>query len=638
MSTQKVAAELATEQTQLLTRKATALRIDSVRATTAAGSGHPTSCASAAEIVSTLFFGVMRFDPRNPQADQNDVFLLSKGHAAPLLYAAWAEAGAFPRERLWTLRKFGSELEGHPNPRLPFVPVATGSLGQGLSAAAGIALNAKNFEQTGQRVYVLLGDGEVAEGSVWEAAAWAAHHQLDNLCATVDVNGLGQSQPTMLRHNMDAHVARWSAFGWNVAVVDGHSPAQLLGAYRNALKTRGRPTVVLARTIKGKGLPGIEGDEHWHGRALDPNRAEKVIAELTRLKGDSLVEWEPSIRIEGRGAEPSHAPQTRPEDFAPAYQPRIEVVSTREAFGCALAAIGARNNSIVVVDGDVKNSTWTGEFEKVAPQRFLQGYIAEQNMVGVAMGLAARRKVPFVATFACFLTRAFDFLRMAAISGLNIKVVGTHAGVSIGEDGPSQMGLEDLAMMCAEPGFTVLYPSDANSAWRATVLIAGHQGPCYLRLGRPAVPVLYAALETFAIGQCKVLRKSDADRALIVAAGVTVFEALAAYDQLKQEDIPVRVIDLFSIHPIDAKELKASARAAGGIVVTVEDHYCHGGLGDAVLSALSEERLSIRKMAVTEVSRSGNSNELLDEAGISASHIADAVRTAIARPQTGDSR
>lgn len=638
MSTQKVAAELATEQTQLLSRKAAALRIDSVRATTAAGSGHPTSCASAAEIVSTLFFGVMRFDPGNPQAEQNDVFILSKGQAAPLLYAAWAEAGAFPRERLWTLRKFGSDLEGHPTPRLPFVPVATGSHGLGLSAAAGLAIDARNFEQTGQRIYVLLGDGEAAEGSVWEAAAWAAHHQLDNLCVTVDVNGLGQSQPTMLRHNMEAHVARWSAFGWNVAVVDGHSPSQLLGAYRSALRTRGRPTVVLARTIKGKGLPGIEGDEHWHGRALDPNRSEKVIAELTRLMGDSLVEWEPSIRIEGRGAELPHNPAMRIEEFPPSYQPRIDVVSTCEAFGSALTALGARNESIIVMDGDVKNWTCTGEFEKVAPQRFLQGYMAEQNMVGVAMGLAARRKVPFVATFACFLTRAFDFLRMAAISGLNVKIAGTHAGVSIGEDGPSQMGLEDLAMLCAEPGFTILYPSDANSAWRATLLMAAHRGPCYLRLGRPAVPVLYPDSETFAIGQCKVLRKSDADRALIVAAGVTVFEALAAYDQLKQEGIAIRVIDLFSIRPIDAAELKASARAAGGIVITVEDHYSHGGLGDAVLSALAQERLSIRKLAVTEVSRSGSSRELLAEAGISAAHIAGAVRSALSESQSGGGR
>ncbi|MGC4051085.1 MAG: transketolase [Paludibaculum sp.] len=483
MSTQKVAAELATEQTQLLARKAAALRIDSVRATTAAGSGHPTSCASAAEIVSTLFFAVMRFDPKNPQAEQNDMFILSKGHAAPLLYAAWAEAGAFPRERLWTLRKFGSELEGHPTPRLPFVPVATGSLGQGLSAAAGIALSAKNLEQTGQRVYVLMGDGEAAEGSVWEAAAWAAHHQLDNLCVTVDVNGLGQSQHTMLRHNMDAHVARWSAFGWNVAVVDGHSPSQLLAAYRSALKTRGRPTAALARTIKGKGLPGIEGDEHWHGRALDAGRAEKVIAELTRLMGDSLMEWEPSIRIEGHGAEIPRMPHIRVDDVAPSYQPKLDAAATREGFGSALAEIGARNKAIVVVDGDVKNSTYSEEFEKVAAARFLQGYIAEQNMVGVAMGLAARRKVPFVATFACFLTRAYDFIRMAAISKLNIKIAGTHAGVSIGEDGPSQMGLEDLAMMCAEPGFTVLYPADATSAWRATALAAAHPGPAICAWG-----------------------------------------------------------------------------------------------------------------------------------------------------------
>ncbi|QOY87397.1 transketolase [Paludibaculum fermentans] len=629
MSTEKVAAESTSEQIHLLIRKAAALRIDSVRATTAAGSGHPTSCASAAEIVSTLFFAVMRFDPKNPQAEQNDVFILSKGHAAPLLYAAWAEAGAFPRERLWTLRKFGSELEGHPTPRLPFVPVATGSLGQGLPAAAGIAYNAKHLEQTGQRIYVLLGDGEAAEGSVWEAAAWSAFHQLDNLCVTVDVNCLGQSQPTMLRHNMDAHAARWSAFGWHVAVVDGHSPSQLLGAYRAALKTRGRPTVVLARTIKGKGLPGIEGDEHWHGRALDSARAEKVIHELTRQMGDSLAEWEPSIRIEAQATVPPPVRTLRPDVYTPPYDPRLDSVSTRQGFGSALAAIGARNKAIVVVDGDVKNSTYTEEFEKLAQLRFLQGYIAEQNMVGIAMGLAARRKVPFVATFACFLTRAFDFIRMAAISGLNIKIVGTHAGVSIGEDGPSQMGLEDLAMMCAEPGFTVLYPSDATSAWRATALIAAHDGPCYLRLGRPAVPVLYGEQEPFAIGRCKVLRKSDQDRALIVAAGITVFEALAAYEQLQAEGLIVRVIDLFSIHPIDGEELVASARDSGGIVVTVEDHYRHGGLGDAVLSALARHEMRVCKLAVSEIPRSGTSRELLAEAGISAGDIRDAVRSAL---------
>ncbi|MGJ5815952.1 transketolase [Paludibaculum fermentans] len=629
MSIPKVAAETASEQIQMLARKAAVLRIDSVRATTAAGSGHPTSCASAAEIVSTLFFAVMRFDPKNPQADQNDVFILSKGHAAPLLYAAWAEAGAFPRERLWTLRKFGSELEGHPTPRLPFVPVATGSLGQGLPAAAGVALNAKHLEQTGQRVYVLMGDGESAEGSVWEAAAWSAHHQLDNLCVTVDVNCLGQSQPTMLRHNMEAHAARWSAFGWHVELVDGHSPNQLLAAYRTALKTRGRPTVILARTIKGKGLPGIEGDEHWHGRALDAARAEKIIAELTKQMGDSLMEWEPSIRIEAHAAEPASPPSLRSDESIPPYDPRFDSVSTRQGFGSALAAIGARNKAIVVVDGDVKNSTYTEEFEKHAPRRFLQGYIAEQNMVGIALGLAARRKIPFVATFACFLTRAYDFIRMAAISGLNIKVVGTHAGVSIGEDGPSQMGLEDLAMMCAEPGFTVLYPADATSAWRATALIAAHKGPCYLRLGRPAAPVLYDAHETFSIGRCKVLRKSDQDRALIVAAGVTVFEALSAYEQLQNEGIPVRVIDLFSIQPIDAAELKSSAQAAGGVVITVEDHYRHGGLGDAVLGALSIECMRVYKMAVSEISRSGSSSELLAESGISAGHIKDMVKSVL---------
>jgi len=615
---------------QMLQDKATRLRIDSVRSTTAAGSGHPTSCASAAEIMSVLFYSVMRYDPRDPHRRDSDVFVLSKGHAAPILYAAWAEAGAFPREKLLTLRKVDSDLEGHPTPRLPFVDVATGSLGQGLSVAAGIAINAKQFENSDQRVYVLMGDGESAEGSVWEAAQWAARHRLNNLCATIDINRLGQSQPTMLEWDLEVYKARWEAFGWRVLSVDGHSIPDLLTAYETASRSTGGPTIVLARTIKGKGFIGIEGLEHWHGKALPKDTAAKVIADLEKHLTGAETEWKPKLPPARTGSTKAVSVANAHAAEKPPYLIGGEDVATRRGFGDSLAALAKLDTRIVVLDGDVKNSTYTEEFENVAPNRFFQGYIAEQNIVGVAMGLAARGKVPVAAIFSCFVTRAYDFIRLAAISKLNIKLVGTHCGVSIGEDGPSQMGLEDLAMMCAEPDFTVLYPSDATSAWKATAQIVEKSGPCYLRLGRPKSKILYGPDEEFAIGKCKVLRKSDQDRALIIAGGITVFESLAAYDQLQKENISVRVIDLFSVQPIDRDELIASARAAGGIVVTVEDHYEHGGLGDAVLSALAEERVQVHKLAVREIAHSGKAAELIEKYGISSGHIVNAVKSALA--------
>jgi transketolase len=635
------------EQTalQMLQDKATRLRIDSVRSTTEAGSGHPTSCASAAEIMSVLFYSVMRYDPRDPHRRDSDVFVLSKGHAAPILYAAWAEAGAFPRERLLTLRRVDSDLEGHPTPRLPFVDVATGSLGQGLSVAAGIVINAKQFENSDQRVYVLLGDGESAEGSVWEAAQWAALHHLNNLCATIDINRLGQSQPTMLEWDLEIYKARWEAFGWQALIVDGHSIPDLLAAYETANRSTDRPTIVLARTLKGKGLIGIEGLEHWHGKALPKDTAAKVISELEKHLTAAETAWKPKLPL----ARPDSSKGTTGSASGSAGKPPYVIggkeVSPRRGFGDSLAALAKLDPSIVVLDGDVKNSTYTEEFESAAPTRFLQGYIAEQNIVGVAMGLAARGKVPVAALFACFITRAYDFIRMAAISKLNIKFVGTHCGVSIGEDGPSQMGLEDLAMMCAEPDFTVLYPADATSAWKATALMVAQSGLCYLRLGRPDSRILYSPDEEFAIGKCKVLRKSDKDSVLIIAGGITVFEALAAYEQLRQDGISVRVIDLFSIQPIDRNELIASARAAGGLIVTVEDHYEHGGLGDAVLSALAEEPVRVHKLAVREIAHSGKPKELIEKFGISSGHIVSAVKsallaapcatTSVARPKKG---
>ena len=624
MSTQS----LETLPLEILQEKASLLRIDSVRATTEAASGHPTSCASAADIAATLFFSVMRFDPRDPHNRAADIFVLSKGHAAPLLYAAWAEAGAFPREKLLTLRRIDSDLEGHPTPRLPFVDVATGSLGQGLSAGAGMALHARQFAHSDQRVYVLIGDGESAEGSVWEAAQWASLHSLSNLCATIDINRLGQSEPTMLEYHLETYQRRWEAFGWQVLPVDGHNIPELLTAYRKAQETTDRPTVVLARTVKGKGLLGIEGKEHWHGKPLDRDTAATVVSELEKNVKGAHAAWEPKLPTAPPAGKRA-ADQGPTAGAKPPYEVGGKETATRKGFGDGLAALAAADPRVVAVDGDVKNSTYTEEFQKAAPDRFFQGYIAEQNMIGTAMGLAARGNVPYVATFACFLTRAFDFIRMAAISNLNIKLVGTHAGVSIGEDGPSQMGLEDLAMMCAEPNTTVLYPADATSTWRAVHLMAEREGPCYLRTGRPNGPILYGPDEQFSVGKCKVLRKSDKDKALIVAAGITVAEALAAYDQLRGEGIAVRVIDLFSVQPIDREELAASAEAAGGVVITVEDHYEHGGIGDAVLSALAQQNVRVSKLAVREIPHSGKSAELIDKFGISARHITAAVQSAL---------
>jgi len=612
------------ELTAALEHRATRLRIHSIRATTEAGSGHPTSCASAAEIVSTLFFSVMRYDPADPGNPAADVFILSKGHAAPVLYAAWSEAGAIPEAELLNLRKLTSDLEGHPTPRLPFVDVATGSLGQGLSVGLGMALNAQYLEKSRQRIYVLLGDGETAEGSVWEAAAAAAHYKLGNLCATVDINRLGQSEPTMLQHDLALYQARWKSFGWRALIVDGHNVAELLAAYQKAARTKDRPTVILARTRKGRGIAFAEDKEGWHGKPLKKGE-----------ENDSAIR---ALEAALNGSGPATAPRKPPRrpkavgPSGPVAPPSFrigEMAATREAFGSALAAAGEANPRVAVVDGDVKNSTYTERFQKKFPERFFQGFIAEQNLVGAAMGLATKGKIPFASTFACFFARAYDFIRIAAISSTNVKLVGTHAGVSIGEDGPTQMGLEDLAMFCAEPNFTVLYPSDAVSAWRATEAAAAIRGPVYVRTSRPKTPVLYANEEPFEVGKCKVLRQSDADRVTVVAAGVTVSEALQAHAQLAALEIPVRVIDLYSVQPIDQETLRQAARATGGLIVTVEDHYAHGGIGDAVLGALAADRVAVYKLAVREIPRSGGPEELLDKYGISARAIVGKVRSLV---------
>lgn len=613
-----------TASPELLTalhNKATQLRIESVRATTEAGSGHPSSCCSAADIVAALFFSVMRYDPKNPKAPNSDRFVLSKGHAAPLLYAAWAEAGLFPKSDLLKLRTLTSDLEGHPTPRLSFVDMATGSLGQGLPVGVGLALNAKSVDKTSYRTYVLMGDGESVEGSVWEAAEVARHHRLDNLCAIVDINRLGQSDPTMLQHDMEAYRSRWAGFGWHAIVVDGHSLSAILAAFDEASRTTGKPTVLLAKTFKGRGITVMENHPEWHGKPLKKGEeTDKAIAELTAQLKPSQMQ----IQIQ----KPSAAPSTQASIGSLPESPYKlgDSVATREAFGATLAALGDVNPLVVGLDADVKNSTYTDKFGKKFPDRFFENFIAEQNMLGAAAGLAACGKIPFVATFAAFFTRAYDFIRMAAISQSNIKLVGTHVGVSIGEDGPSQMGLEDIAMMAAQPGVVVLYPSDATSTYRLVEAAATHKGMVYLRAGRPKAPVIYGPEERFQIGGSKVLRQSASDVLTIVAAGVTLFEAFKAYDQLKAVGISVRVIDLYSIAPIDRTTLLESAKATQGRILTVEDHYAHGGLGDAVLSAIGPEGLKVHKLAVRIIPHSGKPDELVDHFGIGARSIVEATK------------
>jgi transketolase len=606
---------------------ATRLRIDSIRSTSAAGSGHPTSCCSAADLVAALFFAEMRFDPKEPQHSGSDRFVLSKGHAAPLLYAAWSEAGAFDPAELLELRQLGSDLEGHPTPRLPFVDVATGSLGQGICAAVGIALNARRI-QSDYRTYCLLGDGESAEGSVWEAANVAAVGSLDNLCGMTDVNALGQSRPTMWQHDLDQFARRWRAFGWHPIVIDGHDMNAILDAYAEARATKGQPSMIVARTIKGKGVSFAEGRDGWHGRAFKAGEElDRAVAELEAQDVPVPADVDLAAQIPKPASRPR--PPASPKPIVPPAYKMGEQVATREAYGTALAKLGQADERIVALDADVKNSTFSDRFEKVAPDRFYQNFIAEQNMIGSAMGLAARGAIPFPSTFACFLSRAADFIRMAAISNVGIKMAGSHAGVSIGEDGPSQMALEDLAMCRAQPNITVLYPCDGVSAERLVALAAYHPGPVYIRTSRPKTPVVYSVEESFAVGGLKVLRESAADVATVVAAGVTVFEALKACDELGAAGTSVRVIDLYSVAPVDRRALIAAGTATGGRIVTVEDHYAAGGIGDAVAEAVGDTAIRVHRVAVREIPHSGKPEELLDRYGISSRQIVEAVRAVL---------
>jgi transketolase len=604
---------------ELLKGIANQLRIHSITSTTAAGSGHPTSCCSAADVMATLFFGHMRFDAKNPHYHNNDRFILSKGHAAPLLYAAWAETGLFPTSELLKLRQFGSDLEGHPTPRLPFVDVATGSLGQGLSVGVGMALAAR-LDNLDYNTYVLMGDGEIAEGAVWEAASLAGVYKLNNLIALVDANRLGQSQATEFGHDIGVYRKRFEAFGWRVEDVDGHDIEEILEVL-SGVGLNDQPLCIIAKTYKGAGVSFLQDKEGWHGRPLNQEEAAKAIAELQPTAKSGIGVPIPA---------PTQLPA--PNNTAPAGYPPVnykpgDSIATREAYGNALARIGEVDPRIVAVDGDTKNSTYAEKFFNKFPNRSTECFIAEQNMVGVATGFGARGKVPFASTFACFLTRAFDQIRVAGISQANLKLVGSHVGVSIGEDGPSQMALEDIAMMRAIAGSVVLYPSDAVSTEKLVEQMAQAKGVCFLRAARPKTPVIYGNDEKFSIGGAKVVRQNAGDKATVVAAGVTLHEALKAADALKAEGIGITVIDAYSIKPLGRDIIKAAAQKTGNTVITVEDHYIEGGLGDAVAGELSVDGIKVHKLAVTSLPRSGKPAELLAHFGIDAAAIVKKVKS-----------
>jgi len=560
----------------------------------------------------------LHYDFGQPHNPANDHLIFSKGHASPLVYAMFKAAGAINDDELMTFRKFGSRLEGHPTPILPWVDVATGSLGQGLPIGVGVALAGKRVLEAPYHVWVLVGDSETAEGSIWEAFDHAGHEGLANLTAIVDVNRLGQRGPTELEWDMSAYAARVRAFGVDPIVIDGHDPAEIDDAYARA-RAASRPTAVLARTVKGKGVSFLENKEGWHGKALDPEQAKQALVELGEARSRTFPvqkpeRWErPSMQRTGSLALKSYT----------------EPIATRKAYGEALAALGAARKDVVVLDAEVSNSTHAEDFKKTAPERFFEMYIAEQQMVAAAVGMQVVDLVPFASTFAAFFTRAYDFIRMAAISRAQIRLVGSHAGVSIGEDGPSQMGLEDLAMMRAVHGSTVLYPSDGNQTAKLVAQMADRDGITYMRTTREKTPIIYDKGESFPIGGSKTVRQSSKDRATIVAAGITLHEALKAVDVLAHEDIAVRVIDLYTVKPIDAEAIADAARATDGRIVVVEDHWVEGGIGDAVLAALAEKGfrdLRYRHLAVRKMPGSGKPAEMLDDAGISTVHIVRAVK------------
>lgn len=591
------------------------VRYHCLNMTSTAHSGHLTSSLSAADLMTGLLFGgAFRFKVTHPEHPNNDRLIFSKGHASPLFYALWEVAGCIPEKELHSFRHFGSHLEGHPTPRFPYAEAATGSLGQGLGIGLGMALNASRLDRLPYRTYVLLGDSEMAEGSQWEAIQVAAHYHASNLVGIIDVNRLGQSRETMLGHNTDAYARRVEAFGWRAKIIDGHDLAQILEAFREAAAETERPVMIVARTIKGKGISFLEDQDGWHGKALDDDQWKQALSEFSNLKRE----------VQGEITAPQ---ELAPPDVVSQPAPRLDYkigqkVATRKAYGAALKRLAPKFPQLVSLDGEVSNSTMAEIFSARAPERYFEMFIAEQNMVEVALGLALRGKLPFVSTFAAFFTRAFDQIRMCQYSRANLKFVGSHAGVSIGEDGPSQMGLEDIALFRSILNSTVLHPCDAVSTEKLVEEATTREGIVYLRTLRQGTPVIYDNDESFPVGGSKVLRQDPRDGLTIVAAGTTVHEALKAHAQLERDGIHARVIDAYSIKPIDVATLHKAADATG-VIVTVEDHYPAGGLGEAVLAALADRPVPVKIMAVREIPMSGTPDEQRQFAGISAAAIAE---------------
>jgi transketolase len=609
---------LTARDTEFLRELGQQLRVDSVRCSTAAGSGHPTSSMSAADLIAVLLARHLWYDWQHPDEPGNDHLIFSKGHASPLCYAMFRAAGVIDDDEMLTFRRFGSRLQGHPTPVLPWVDVATGSLGQGLPIAVGVALAGRYLDELPYHVWALCGDSEVAEGSIWEGIDKAGHYRLGNFTAIIDVNRLGQRGETELGWDVDVYRRRAEAFGAHAIVIDGHDVEQIDAALAEARAATDRPTVVVARTVKGKGVAEIADHDGWHGKALPPDMAERAIAELGGLRH---LQMEPRLPAPG-------APRRRPagQVTLPTYA-KGERVATRKAYGDALLALGARPD-VVAMDGEVSNSTHADEFAKAYPDRFFEMFIAEQMLVSAAVGMSVRGYVPFASTFAAFFTRAYDFIRMAAISQADIRLAGSHAGVEIGQDGPSQMALEDLAALRAVHGSTVLYPSDGSSAAKLTGAMADLKGIVFMRTTRGAYPVLYGADEEFPVGGSKVLRSSGEDRVALIGAGVTLHNCLAAADELARDGIEARVIDLYSVKPVDAATLREASAATGGRLLVAEDHYPEGGLGAAVLEALALEASPPRvaHCAVRGLPTSGTPAELMEAAGISAGRIAAAAR------------
>lgn len=609
------------KKTDALEKLAKLIRYFILASTTEAGSGHPTSSLSATDLMAALLFGgFFRFDVDEPAHPNNDRLIFSKGHASPLFYALWAAAGKVTEQELLTMRKFGSPLEGHPTVAFSYVEASTGSLGQGLSIGLGMALNAKYIDKLPYKTYVLLGDSEMSEGSQWEALQLATHYKLDNLVGIIDVNRLGQRGETMYGHDLNAYKKRISSFGWKAEVIDGHNLDQILPAYRKALMTRDKPVMIIARTVKGKGVSFLEDRNGWHGKSLNREQFKEALKELGEI--------DKSVRGKMKRPDNLIPDKCTPQKVGEIVYPPNKAVATRRAYGNALKRIYPQFPDMVVMDAEVSNSTYSEIFQQVYPERFFEMYIAEQNMAGAALGLQCRAKIPFVSTFAAFLTRAFDQIRMSQYSKANIKFCGSHAGVSIGEDGPSQMGLEDIAMFRAVLGSVVLYPSDAISTEKLVEEAAGYKGIVYIRTTREDTPVIYSTVEEFPIGGSKVLRKSDNDLVTVIAAGITLHESLSAYEELKKEGIIIRLIDLYCIKPIDKATLQQAASDTKAII-TVEDHFSEGGIGEAVKSALDLSSIPIHCLSVRNIPRSGKPVELLDYEEISKDAIMKKIKELI---------